>query len=1643
MSLFTALNSTPHDALLEAEEHSRELQVEESFRVFQSALFHLKAKRFDDAEAKFEQLFNIEVLKPDHWGLYRYSSPTLDLLRYLAYRNHGVFYYQYVREHADELDKDDIVDYILKVVENLLQALQHSDGDAAVTGLLLQVFRGFKSKRLQRWILEYELTKQPEEMLLLGRGRALLPDTRGMVEEYRRLLRDVRSEPVTEFATRVLALVKADSLEVLPLPPVLDKIEQLKEEDDAMMKQLAEYEVNLEELSWECIAESFRSLVPKYKYTNFFSKAPDPYSEAGDPIECIKFVHNDKPIEQDVMEQLSAQNEREPFAATQAPMEMPTLEKESSENGSRAESKRDSEVPSDSQRPAQRSSKRFKERSTETNEAELLRPHQDFAALFYSCTGILEVRLEVELSHLNPEAIPATYPAYMPMLDFYECLNSWTSKHTEFLNQSETKGTSKNKGKGEDSFQLTSLLRSSMFTEENRPTISLTELPYKEVAEFISKVNSNRLHFHAVRLLLLQVLLTVRPDGSCLITDTFWSPILYDTIESFVLSLESNIYDLVYSQSEKYKGLGLSFCEVLMNSLGGIYTEIHSKKLSGGKYGELEAQKNKLEKKIDRWVLLLDQLVFEGKLKFRYLWSKFCYLQCISDVTDDRIIHSLDYITEELRNSSMDIDISYANYEHTPRLNMETVQSQLSKIKMMRKFTMVNQLDVDRNDSSNEDQIEALSRVLVGSSLLDTPEDRSMSEFVNQAPFLLKIKLWRIVLHHYLAVKDQSNFQICYFKVLHVLYERLCSKEYSDQSQLQRQQTLLSTLSLMRSFTSLFIELLSGANEWVIHDTSQACEYFKLLTDVFILLYPLTYFETLSQKSSTTVSFFKKAAKSSVILKDMFVDISCLLVLYFTGACTQKEVVNGAEAATEFIHALHLLIGGFTFCDAANGNFLNLAEHFFCSAEGSSSFIPLKQILLCKYRLSLGGDSNSFEDHGAKPQVLEMHNAVRLAKYLIRFEYQNKNPYLISTNRSNLKQVIENVIDVIGKIPYAENHILARNVYYFEQYLEAPVTAKIIQEALHGRISMELTKPRDNLQEIVDLGLYYISGVQLLNLYKIRKKTLQARPSELDSIIETLKADILYKTNRFETWFLLGKCYSYVVEDDLIWTSDRLVVASKKATTASIQRKAILCYLMALNLCQVSTDDPSLSEAQKMENACIKREIYEVLALELLNAYFKPMEGLSFQRDIAPALVLTEAGELVEPKNSPQPSISSANIYRATLLAFTNADDMYKSSQDVIHNWINPHYIANLRFKHEREAFISDGFDIIIRACTLAMNASTSNDNIIEPHYSLVIKCYKSVKYGWLQPGDALKHLLNDNSFLAQEANFYSHNPEDSVQDFYRKIITLLRRLLALDKRKWHHRPTYRIARILFDDFNDVDGAIQEMGVLMALKSVNKNLVNIWKPEYERPGKHFVYTYQYVMFYLKLLSHKNDYISLGHAARKMRRFGSGMVNGSLATDKAVEMFINGARAALNINEKEHAELLLPTLNYQAFNRYSDELIASFNKESYSYEVLESLAISYQLKKGSSGIAFDGICLSIYFKYLYLPWVEEHEAAEATQSLVKFVEVNKNTNTTENETALPQPATEPQKVTTKQVSSRKRVSKKDAFDKISQIVDKIT
>ncbi|CAI1525246.1 hypothetical protein SEUBUCD646_0J03310 [Saccharomyces eubayanus] len=1648
MSMFNALNSNIDGEQYEAEEHSRELQIEQSFNILQDALIDLKNRDFQKSDSKFQELFQIDVVKPDRWGVYRNSSPTLDNLRYLCYRNRGMYYHLYLESNYENLNSQDLVNCVLKAVENLVESIQHSDADFSVTNLLVRIFRGFNSAKLERLISEYEFTKEENLSLLLGRHRKfILSDLTQMMNNYIDLTNTLLVPDLSDktiFERYHLDKYKGIAPEGLAFGPILSKISEMKREDEEIMKKLDVFNVTLNEESWDEVAKALKNLLPSVKTSSLIGRNMDPYNEVEEPIEAIKFdlsesINNTPSLEKDEEQQDEEQDEETTQVENKSDNSVPLETKVSEE--SRPNKRPDEHL--DTTKPLQRSSKRFKEREHDNSKELVMDVHKRFFTEFNTLLSYIQINSFYDFDTFASKFVIGSdgspFDKFIPYTDFYECLKSWNSRYTDIFNQNDYLSSGSNEN--EELFQLNALLKSNAFDNKEGFPRYLSDLDSDHIKSFVSEVNGGSLHFHEVRLKLLFKLLGTYDEGNQrrLVIDYLWEPQLLKTVLWFVFGIELNIFSFINKNQKQCKYLALSVYELLVNHLGNIVEEITNKRIQGHKSADLKSQRNKVEKRIRSWHALLEQIAEEKdtELYVHFQWTHYCFLQYTCDIVDNRLSETLTSLEKTIKDLDSCLDVAYPNYRHIPALNLNTVQSQKRKIKIIQNITVEDISEDTTSDSHSENHLETLERVLLHILYPSTKQqviDEEMVSFISNSPFLLKIRLWGVLFSSYVKKSSIQDAQRIYFHVLDFMKGALKSSFYRESNPHARQQMLLTVLTAIGYFSSKLNKILN-VNRWENSDfTLEDCMFDKLLK-TFFFFYTVLFYESSAVTETSNKSFFKRASKSSGKMKDIIIDLSTLILYYYNIQASIKTPTDQGIETTELIWSLHTLFGHFHFCDASNGNFLALSEKLLCQFINNDSFLQLKQILWCRYHYTIASDNFSPDLHETKAVEMEKIHSLPLGTYLIKLQYQNKNPYL-SSSKTTLKQVMDNIIEKIGDPSTVDNHIISRNSFLLNEYLSRPITANLLKDTFSGDTNLYLTTPHDELQQGMTAGLFYVSSLQSLGLYKMRKKSMQARPSELDSIIRMLKNDIIYNTNRFESWILLGKCYTYTVEDDLIWTSDKITVPEKKEIIALTQRKAILCYSMAVS---IYYSKPNRTSDDKK----IILKALDDLGSMLISGYYKPMSKLcySWKSNVENTMRLSETGEVIMEKTKKITTISDFNIEQSIFLCFNRGCFLSTSAKleddTFVLNWFSFYSLAKFFFKTDDGNNCKLISNYILKSCQIAHESSPVKDPIIEPHYLLVNSCYKWIKQGIINVNEALALLSKDNQFFQEQEEFWV-NDEGLAGDyqkkvFFDKIMKLLHHLLSVDKKKWQHRPRYRVARILFDDFGDVDGALKEMDSLISAKSVNKNLVNIWKPDFERPGKHFIYTYQYLVLYLDLLFAMKDFNTTGLVIKKLRRFGSGTVNINELLERAISVYTQSAKIKLQLQDKSYVEQILPTLDYQDFLKISEQLNQIFDQSKHPEEIVSGLKLAFQLKKGHSGIAFDSVCLGIYFEYLYYPLAQQNQSPA---------------NDNEENTPIPSSAGSiaskgTPDSTSKSSAVKKRVTKKEVFDRIKLLVDKIT
>jgi hypothetical protein len=164
-------------------------------------------------------------------------------------------------------------------------------------------------------------------------------------------------------------------------------------------------------------------------------------------------------------------------------------------------------------------------------------------------------------------------------------------------------------------------------------------------------------------------------------------------------------------------------------------------------------------------------------------------------------------------------------------------------------------------------------------------------------------------------------------------------------------------------------------------------------------------------------------------------------------------------------------------------------------------------------------------------------------------------------------------------------------------------------------------------------------------------------------------------------------------------------------------------------------------------------------------------------------------------------------------------------------------------------------------------------DPILEPHYKIVSVVHKLVMLGDLQHQEAAD-ILQRQPYAIDDGE---RVVIDDLEDWEPYVIKTLTHLREKDRSNWQHRIIMRHARILFDENAEESSVVNAMAAFSILKEsmLTKTMVmNVWKCDAERPGRHHVYTEQYVRFVVKLLVVLKDRANFEAMLRRLRKKGA-------------------------------------------------------------------------------------------------------------------------------------------------------------------------
>lgn len=160
------------------------------------------------------------------------------------------------------------------------------------------------------------------------------------------------------------------------------------------------------------------------------------------------------------------------------------------------------------------------------------------------------------------------------------------------------------------------------------------------------------------------------------------------------------------------------------------------------------------------------------------------------------------------------------------------------------------------------------------------------------------------------------------------------------------------------------------------------------------------------------------------------------------------------------------------------------------------------------------------------------------------------------------------------------------------------------------------------------------------------------------------------------------------------------------------------------------------------------------------------------------------------------------------------------------------------------------------------------SEPILEPHYKIVSIMHKLVQFRMIDPQEAA-NILQRQHFAIKKGESVVVNDDDSWEAYMAECI---RHLRNLDRSNWQHRIISRAAHLIYDNKEpDSDVALAARAEMTASIFTKTMVVNVWKPEFERPGRHFVYMSKYVKFMVHLLQQLSDKANMEALAKRVRK----------------------------------------------------------------------------------------------------------------------------------------------------------------------------
>lgn len=974
--------------------------------------------------------------------------------------------------------------------------------------------------------------------------------------------------------------------------------------------------------------------------------------------------------------------------------------------------------------------------------------------------------------------------------------------------------------------------------------------------------------------------------------------VLVNFDEPLVKSAAADLEGIKWAESASEQGNSLA---MMLQTIFELHLDVYcliKQPNSGVDLETIASQKDRLA----RWselareaMSLRSQNMTEGfdakdELNLRFLWATTFHIGASDDISQEYVIDTMQDLRAAFVNAD-DTTIQLQNNAVMPELSTAALDREISRLTTKDFFLKVTKQDV----SDPVAVIESLEPLLAaldeegqhetadeGTPLSDATVPASavspdLVAFLRSSDSSIRLMLWLRLRDAYLAIDYKPMVVSCYFKILRMTLKELSTSMSGVSSQADRQVTVFRTLRQARIVVKKVLDVLQSSEtafECIDEDglksaVSSLGEVLQL-TQVFNIFEDsvrVEQTEAPKEANGSESSAFKAVTKAT---HEMQVHIWIVLYRLFEEAIFQFHDLfdTPAEDRFEFLRTIHRNLGLRHICGDSNRAFVQLLKNeFFQMTHIDGYDSEQSQVLYDLYGINcfLNPSYELIEHDCTRDAFLDRGVAMQAVDLLI--QQASKLPM-----KELAKHTLKDTIDKVhGSTPRKKpTDAILRNRELYRTFLRSPINPLDLYSCLKGegnQLDVSPIPKEDAL--LASKGWYFLMGHTALAKFRSIKRTGPTSTEDIDIAIAFFNQELEYSGDNWETWFRLAQAYDTKIEESVVWSAEKL--NSSMSDIVQLQRAAIHCYTMATALAYRSAD-------LRFETSEKMTELLTDFAMRMYASSREPFGMKPFELDDADKFLSYRQGVA---RGKPFQPLRPFTAWKLSKTLFQRALAGKPQSWH-LHYMLGKclwkmHTATNLGSRDSRpdaqQVLTSFIHAVEFIPDSNKKDSREKREPVLEPHYKLVSVVHKLVSKGHIGIEEA-KEALSNTSYARTATS-----PKDQ-DEWVPHILAVLKNLRAADKSNWHHRMIARAARIVYEDADPRAGdagGTNNLGAMGAKHELTQQMftktmvLQVWRPECERAGRHFVYTARYTRFFVRILEQLKDRASLEALARRVRR----------------------------------------------------------------------------------------------------------------------------------------------------------------------------